>query len=82
MDQTGRTWPPASSKKMERLLSESHQKPAERQVHVNELKPKLLKTRIGEMSQQMPTDTGVLQYRGAIILFQNFKTLAFAANER
>ncbi len=67
---------------MERLRSESHQKPAERQVRINELKPKLLKNHIGEMSQQMPTDTGVLQYRGAIILFQNFKTLAFAANER
>ena len=67
---------------MERLRSESHQKPAERQVRVNELKTKLLKTRIGEMSKQMPTDTGVSQYREATILFQNFKTLAFAANER
>ena len=67
---------------MERLRSESHQKPAGRQVRVNELKPKLRKTRIGEMSQQMPTDTGVSQYREATILFQNFKTLAFAANER
>ena len=67
---------------MERLRSESHQKPAERQVRINELKPKLLKNRIGEMSQQMPTDTGVSQYREATILFQNVKTLALAANER